>query len=52
MQEVSAQLETLANIKNPPTVFAQQANIAHRPQQVNNGMPSRAEKTESPQNEL
>ena len=30
-------LETLGNIKNPPTVFAKQANIAHGPQQVNNG---------------
>jgi hypothetical protein len=29
-------LETLATIKNPP-VFAKQANIAHGPQQVNNG---------------
>lgn len=31
-----ATLETLAVIKNPP-VFAKQANIAHGPQQVNNG---------------
>ena len=31
-------LETLAAIKNPPTVFARQANIAHGPQQVNNGV--------------
>lgn len=31
-----ATLETLAMIKNPPTVFARQANIAHGPQQVNN----------------
>lgn len=30
-------LETLATIKNPPVVFARQANIAHGPQQVNNG---------------
>ncbi len=30
-------LETLAAIKNPPVVFAKQANIAHGPQQVNNG---------------
>ncbi len=29
-------LETLAAIKNPPVVFAKQANIAHGPQQVNN----------------
>jgi hypothetical protein len=31
-----ATLETLAAIKNPPTVFAKQANIANGPQQVNN----------------
>ena len=30
-------LETLSTIKNPPVVFAKQANIAHGPQQVNNG---------------
>lgn len=31
-----ATLETLAAIKNPPIVYARQANIAHGPQQVNN----------------
>ena len=31
-----ATLETLAAIKNPPVIFAKQANIAHGPQQVNN----------------
>ena len=31
-----ATLETLASIKNPPVVFARQANIANGPQQVNN----------------
>lgn len=31
-------LETLANVKNPPVVIARQANIAHGPQQVNNGV--------------
>lgn len=31
-----ATLETLSAIKNPPTVFAKQANIAAGPQQVNN----------------
>lgn len=30
-------LETLATIKNPPVVFARQMNVAHGPQQVNNG---------------
>lgn len=29
-------LETLSAIKNPPVVYARQANIAHGPQQVNN----------------
>ena len=32
-----ATIETLAAIKNPPTVFARQMNVAHGPQQVNNG---------------
>jgi hypothetical protein len=31
-------LETLAAIKNPPIVYARQANIANGPQQVNNGV--------------
>lgn len=50
-----ATLETLAAIKNPPVVFAKQANIAHGHQQVNNGAgtsPSRAEQIESRPNEL
>lgn len=43
-----ATLETLATIKNPPTVFARQANIAHGPQQVNNRtVAPRAGETES-----
>lgn len=50
-------LETLATIKNPPMVFARQANINHGSgnQQVNNGTPApatRAEKTVNQQNEL
>lgn len=32
-----ATLEALASIKNPPVVYARQANIAHGAQQVNNG---------------
>lgn len=32
-----ATIETLALMKNPPAVFARQANIANGPQQVNNG---------------
>jgi hypothetical protein len=34
-----ATAETLALIKQGPPVFARQANIAHGPQQVNNGIP-------------
>jgi hypothetical protein len=33
-------LETLTTIKNPPVVYAKQANIAHGPQQVNNSVSS------------
>jgi hypothetical protein len=32
-----ATLETLAAIKNPPVVFARQANVSNGPQQINNG---------------
>ena len=32
-----ATVETLSVIKNPPVVFARQMNVAHGPQQVNNG---------------
>lgn len=49
-----ATLETLATIKNPPAIFAKQANISNGPQQVNNGTPqpvARGEKTIE-QNEL
>jgi len=35
-------LETLSNIKNPPVVYAKQANISNGPQQINNGMPAQA----------
>lgn len=59
-----ATLTALAEIKNPrPVSFVQQANIAHGPQQVNNGTDQQsanrsktdhahAEKTEAAQNEL
>ena len=48
-----ATAETLAVFKNPPTVFARQANIANGPQQVNNGPPpSRAGNLEGRRNEL
>ena len=54
-----ATLETLANIKNPhPVAFVQEANIAHGPQQVNNGIapsqgaPAQATKNAFEPNEL
>ena len=50
-------LATLDAIKNPPTVYARQTNIAKGPQQVNNiagaeGEPSRTRETKNNQNEL
>ena len=46
-------LETLSTIKNPPVVYAKQANIAHGPQQVNNGAgPPRAVKISKAPNKL
>ena len=51
-----ATLQTLAEIKNPqPVAFVKQANIAHGPQQVNNGVPparARAGNSADPSNEL
>ena len=49
-----ATIETLSAIKNPPTVFAQQANIAHGHQQVNNDnlSASHARENQKQQNEL
>jgi hypothetical protein len=48
-----ATLETLAAIKNPPVVFARQANIAHGPQQVNNAASiARADESGKPPTEL
>lgn len=53
-----ATLETLATIKAGPVVIARQANIAHGPQQVNNGVSrpvradARAGETESAKTEL
>lgn len=47
-------LEALAEIKNPPVVFAKTANIAHQ-QQVNNGVvaaESRPPTVDNPQNKL
>jgi hypothetical protein len=47
-----ATLETLATIKNPPIVYAKQANISAGHQQVNNGLPSRTRENEIEQNKL
>lgn len=44
----------LANIKNPPVIYARQANIANGPQQVNNGVlaPSHVRENETEQSKL
>jgi hypothetical protein len=48
-----ATVETLAAIKNPPVVYARQANFAAGHQQVNNGIqPSGARETKSPPTKL
>lgn len=49
-----ATLETLAAIKNPPLIFAKQANIANGPQQINNGTvaPARAREIKNQQSKL
>ncbi|MGZ8947284.1 MAG: hypothetical protein ACXW1W_17915 [Methylococcaceae bacterium] len=39
-------LETLSTIKNPPVIFAKQANISNGHQQINNGMPAPGTHTE------
>lgn len=46
-----ATLEALAAIKNPPVVFARQANIAHGPQQINNGVAAESARTEETTNQ-
>lgn len=45
-----ATLETLAAIKNPPVIYARQANVTTGPQQINNG--TRAREIESEQTKL
>jgi hypothetical protein len=46
-------LQTISDIKHPAVIFARQANVANGgPQQVNNGVPARATKSISGQNEL
>ena len=49
--QARATAETLALMKNPMP-YIRQANIANGPQQVNNGTPTSAGKTQSPPNEL
>ena len=45
-----ASIESLAQIKNPPVVYARQANFANGPQQVNNGVDApRMRENEIPQ---
>lgn len=46
-----ATLETLALMRNPPVIYAKQANIANGPQQVNNG-PDPAREIETQQDKL
>ncbi len=45
-----ATLETLAAIKNPPLIYARQANVTSGPQQINNG--PRARETEKAPTQL
>ena len=49
-----ATLEALAAIKNPPIVYARQANVTTGPQQINNGIavPSQAREIENEQFQL
>ena len=49
-----ATLETLAMIKNPPVIYARQANVTSGPQQINNGaaMHSQAGGSQSEQSKL
>lgn len=50
--QARAALETLAAIKNPPVVYARQANVTTGPQQVNNGLPTHAREIENQQSKL
>ena len=47
-----ATFESLANIKNPPVIYAKQANISNGHQQISNGVATRTEENKNPQNEL
>lgn len=48
-----ATLQTLAEIKSPPVVYARQANVTSGPQQINNGVnPTRARESQNPPTQL
>jgi hypothetical protein len=48
-----ATLETLSNVKNPPVIYARQANVTTGPQQINNGVdPTRARENQNTPNQL
>jgi len=48
-----ATLQTLAEVKNPPVVYARQANVTTGPQQINNGVdPTRARENQNSPNQL
>ena len=47
-----ATLETLVQVKNPPVIYARQANIANGPQQVNNDSLSRTREIKNQPNKL
>ncbi len=47
-----ATLETLSTVKNPPVIYARQANVTTGPQQVNNGIPSHTRENKIEQNKL
>lgn len=49
--QARATVETLAAMKNPPVMFAKQANLTTGPQQINNGV-APARETESTPNKL
>lgn len=48
-----ATLQTLAEIKHPPVIYARQANVSSGPQQINNGVdPTRARENQNTPNQL
>jgi hypothetical protein len=50
-RQCRATIETLVMAKNPaPVTFVKQANVAHGPQQVNNGPPAEASRARESEN--